>query len=846
MRQLSEYMAMKESLGIFDLCGQMVDIIYKRHVSKREIEAFLKLLAINLHLARIYVFKYDPLRNIYQRIYGYNDDNLEASDMQFAAVDAVTALLPLFNKDGVMLVDCNNPFFEDVDYTFLKGRGRFVLAYRIDGGSHLETFIGMDIPAANEQRLPLAKRALVSCGRVMKIFLQQEKVKERESAIEQVMRDVINQSNLMVFIVDEHHNLVYFKDNIHQATATFEPGETCHEQMMMLGLPCANCILKELRGKKKGFVQREIYSLRYHQWFLVTCSIIERSSRCLYLFTAVESTSNHLDKAAGNNYISPQNHVLSTGDICSTLEYATKSYIFYIDRKTGRFHCSDAMKGFIFSEGDECTVEMLINAIYPTDRSRLEQIIAGGIADNRYYSYDLRVKMSNGYYMKMLLRGREVPMKTGENIFWGALISASRILDIDELTQLRNDRAFYQSIKNNIAAHHPFSILSIDINNFSIINYERSRCFGDRVLVKFANYLMRQTKKYRAESYRLLGDSFAVIFYQDDFLSVERFYHNIGGWLKSVYNLSMKGYFCHYPDDTEEYEDMLHLLDYLKIITKKYRKSTLISYTPATKVEFNRYVMLQNMLRRSINEGFKGFYLVYQPYLNVQENRLIGAEALSRYRSMDGEEVRPDEFISIIEKLNLMCTFGRWVIQEAIKAACKFNELYKGFVININISHAQLEDKQLFSYIVETAQKEGLPLSCIELEFTEHFLSKEYEYINEKIGEIKKKGVKIAMDDFGTGYSSLGFLKSIDVDIVKIDKIFLKDFLQDDVKKFFLECIINLCRKMNRRTILEGVEQGNEYVEIRRLGIDMVQGYCYSRPCTKEAVIDFIRTKKNN
>lgn len=250
---------------------------------------------------------------------------------------------------------------------------------------------------------------------------------------------------------------------------------------------------------------------------------------------------------------------------------------------------------------------------------------------------------------------------------------------------------------------------------------------------------------------------------------------------------------------------------------------------------------MQKCLNEDAQAGFRGFSLHYQPYVDGQNNIMIGFEALARYRDAQGDNVSPEEFIGILEKMQLIVQFGRWVIDTALRDLHRFQHYDPHYIMNINIAHGQIQDSALFDYIMERAHVHHVAVSTIELEFTEHFFVHEYQQLKERADAFQEQGGLIAMDDFGIGYSSLGFLKNMHVDVVKVDKIFVRDILYDKVQAFFLEWIIKLCHKLHHRVIIEGIETEEEYNLVCKLGIDMVQGYYYSRPYCFEKIAEFVK-----
>lgn len=546
-----------------------------------------------------------------------------------------------------------------------------------------------------------------------------------------------------------------------------------------------------------------------------------------------------------------EEHIFPLNHLRTAIEYVTGAHVFLVDMEKRHILCSETFQKEYFQQftAGYYTLDNLYSIIYERDRdkaSHLFSTLLRGKAHKR--SIDIRLNTHHDEKLSWVsLRCKAVKSHRQETFLVCALIPSTQMPHIDELTQIKNAAAFSRVVKDYIHEKKSFALMLLNISNFSMINYQHSRHYGDTVLINFASYLSNLLSQDEAnQCFRTSGNTFALILRDSSPQNINIIYSSIKKHLHLMYNINAAFCSCNYPENASTLEELIQLSDYLLIQARRREINGIVSYDETTENSFSNYRLLQSNLRHSIDNNFRGFYLVYQPYINVQKNKLIGAEALARYTDEQGNAISPEKFIPIIENMKMMCEFGRWIVREAIKALQQFSAIFPDMVVNINISHEQLNDKHLFDYIMDTANEFGVDPSQIELEFTEHFLSKEYTYINSAIEKIHKKGVLIAMDDFGTGYSSLGFLKDINVDIVKIDKIFVKNFMNDEVKKFFLECIISLCKKLKRKTILEGIEHHDEYMAIRSLGIDMVQGYYYSRPRPFESIIDFIKNQHQN
>ncbi len=252
--------------------------------------------------------------------------------------------------------------------------------------------------------------------------------------------------------------------------------------------------------------------------------------------------------------------------------------------------------------------------------------------------------------------------------------------------------------------------------------------------------------------------------------------------------------------------------------------------------DLDRSSELEHALRHAINNNFDGFSLSYQPQINLQIRKIIGAEALLRWSYKD-ESIPPSEFISIAEKAGLIIELGNWVLREACKKALHWKAIdlfnKNAFKIGVNVSVLQLTDN-FPKFVLTTLEEIGLLPELLNIEITESS-----QISNQNIIEIlhclKAIGVSLSIDDFGTGFSCLSMLKSMPFDVIKIDKSFI-DGLDKGCESSLslIEAIVYLSRKHGMSTLAEGVESEDQCSMLTYNGCDAVQGHYYSRALSAE------------
>lgn len=243
-----------------------------------------------------------------------------------------------------------------------------------------------------------------------------------------------------------------------------------------------------------------------------------------------------------------------------------------------------------------------------------------------------------------------------------------------------------------------------------------------------------------------------------------------------------------------------------------------------------RRLELVELLRESMDRGFAGFSIHYQPQVDTQTGSLQGAEALARWHCSKYGDISPGEFIPLLEQSGMIMNMGRWIFCHAAAQCREWCRYMPDFQMSINLSYMQLSEDDVISYIEDTLKELGLPPSHVVMELTETYLATADEETLRMLNDMKAAGIRVAMDDFGVGYSSLFSLKTIPVDIEKIDRGFVKGITSDLFNATFIRSITEMCHDVGKQVCLEGVETGEEYLAVKELGMEYIQGFYFGRP----------------
>jgi len=253
-------------------------------------------------------------------------------------------------------------------------------------------------------------------------------------------------------------------------------------------------------------------------------------------------------------------------------------------------------------------------------------------------------------------------------------------------------------------------------------------------------------------------------------------------------------------------------------------------------------IMLANgEIKEVSKDKNKELFLSFQPQHLFESNKLVSAEVLLRWDSKEFGLVSPDEFIPIAEESGLIIEIGEWVFRQSCKAVRAFKGIYPELKhIAVNVSSEQFNSYDIISKFPAMVEEQGILTSDIEIELTERSVMEQTESGNNILLKLRSLGFKISVDDFGTGYSSMSYLKSLPIDVVKVDKSFIDGLPHDEGDTVIVKAILALIQNLGYETVAEGVEYKEQAKMLRELGCDIAQGYLFSKPLTYSDFIDYI------
>ncbi|NMG27563.1 bifunctional diguanylate cyclase/phosphodiesterase [Aromatoleum evansii] len=428
-----------------------------------------------------------------------------------------------------------------------------------------------------------------------------------------------------------------------------------------------------------------------------------------------------------------------------------------------------------------------------------------------------------------------------------------RQANYDPLTGLANRSLLQDRLERALAQGRrhgsKVGLVFLDLDGFKWINDSLGHDVGDQLLIDVANRLQRCVRNQDTVA-RLGGDEFTVVVNdlhdQRDLEDLRAISEKLVAVLREPFQLRNAPHYISgsvgitvFPDDGDDVQSLLRNADIAMYKAKQAGKNRAQFYAPHMQADALARIQLETDLRTALEQ--EQFVLHYQPIVAATSGRVVGAEALIRWNHPRRGMVAPGEFIQVAEDCGLIVPIGEWALREAVRQSCAWREAGQSPLrIAVNVSGVQFREPGL-PEIVRTLLPEGEGRAQLMLEITESVLMDGSEEAESRMREIRDYGIAYALDDFGTGFSSLSYLKRFPVDVVKIDRSFVRDCPDDHSDASLVEAIINMAHSLDLSVTAEGVESVEQRDFLRDLGCDFLQGYLIGKPLSPLEFAAFAR-----
>jgi diguanylate cyclase (GGDEF)-like protein/PAS domain S-box-containing protein len=439
----------------------------------------------------------------------------------------------------------------------------------------------------------------------------------------------------------------------------------------------------------------------------------------------------------------------------------------------------------------------------------------------------------------------------------------------DPLTGLPNRARFGEELDAAIARNQPLALLFLDLDLFKHVNDSLGHAAGDRLLQEVAGRFMRCVAAVGSPQdvlARMGGDEFTLLILPEGGRSAAEAAAAAAADLLAALEapITIEGQELHiaasvgisrFPEDGADAETLLKHADLAMYQAKSEGRGRWQLFTPAMTEAANERLALENSLRGAIERpgGRQGeMTLFYQPQVSLATGEILGVEALVRWRHPEWGMVSPARFIPLAEETGLIVPLGEWVLRQACRQAGAWAREGRPLRVSVNLSARQLGERGLVASVQAALDAAGLDPRRLDLELTESALIQNVHAQGDaaavRLAELRALGVRLSVDDFGTGYSSLSYLRRFPLDILKVDRSFVRGLAGPDAApdedahqdEAVVRAVIDMAHALSLEVIAEGVEREGQRRTLARLGCDQMQGFLFSPPIPPERLEAFL------
>lgn len=488
------------------------------------------------------------------------------------------------------------------------------------------------------------------------------------------------------------------------------------------------------------------------------------------------------------------------------------------------------------------TVVQTINVIYPLRKfsQKIENINLEHIEyrpETKEYGV---LRGINQIFTKLI---NNVYSKEQENKY--IIKKISSLAFIDQLTGLDNRHGSIKYFNEHFNNTSKVAVIFLDIDNFKLVNDTRGHYFGDLLIKNIGHRLVTSPIKNFHVS-RHQGDEFVLFIPYREHDDLEQAIETIK--LQFITPITIEDYTIHvecsmgvalYPQNGSSLEELLLKADMAMYEAKKIHEIKHVYFSDEMNNQLIRTKEIVNILNESIEHD--GFYMVYQPQIELTSQQFIGLEALLRLKHTD---ILPEEFIPIAEHHRLINKIGRIVIEKVIKQQRAWMMQKKEVVpVFVNFSGIQLQDQTIDNFIKEQLQLNKVDASLFGIELSETTLLTNKELAKKVLTKIKGLGIKIAIDDFGSGETGINYMTCFPIDIVKFEQSFSKQYLHQETINIY-QTFIKLTHDFGFTTLAEGIETEEEMRLLSTTGCHSVQGFYHHKPMSASDISKLLPTKE--
>lgn len=430
-------------------------------------------------------------------------------------------------------------------------------------------------------------------------------------------------------------------------------------------------------------------------------------------------------------------------------------------------------------------------------------------------------------------------------------LKLQRLANNDPLTGLANRTQFVallnQVIEEAGSSEERLALMFLDLDRFKSVNDSFGHSMGDALLIEAANRL--QSCLHADDLLcRFGGDEFVILLRNaDDINQINHLASQLLTEIENPFKLYGREFFIStsigiscWPEDCQDSEILIKNADLAMYHAKDQGRGNFQYYSAERNSEAMYHLRLESDLRKAIERN--EFQLYYQPQIDIlHDDQCIGMEALIRWKHPTEGYVRPDIFIQVAESCGLIIDIDTWVLKQACLDGARWYQHYdQEFKLSVNVSAVQFRQSGFIDSVKCALTETGFPPTSLCLEITEGVLMKEIHVATQHLSQLKALGVQVAIDDFGTGYSSLAYLRTFEVNTLKIDRSFLIDIADNQADQAIVSSIIELARNLKLQVVAEGIETKEQLEQVFSRGCYIIQGYYFAKPMPRSDFDTFL------
>ena len=406
----------------------------------------------------------------------------------------------------------------------------------------------------------------------------------------------------------------------------------------------------------------------------------------------------------------------------------------------------------------------------------------------------------------------------------------------DPLTGVANRRRLTDVVADAVAqaqrAGGSLALLVVDLDRFRHINDSLGHEMGDRVLLDVAQRIQGCLRQDDLLA-RLGGDQFAVVVVPADGVAAEATARRILNVVAqpcslegAQFTLTCSVGIAMAPAHGANADELVRHAEAAMRAVKAAGRANYRMHQTRAVPDRRSHMLLDHAMRQALVSG--RFRLHYQPQVSLVDGRILGAEALLRWRDPEMGEIPPGRFIPVAEESGFIVPIGDWVLSQAVRQIALWHSKGLHIPVAVNVSAVQFQQAHFVDRVASVVAVSGIPASLLELELTESILVHDADEALQRLHALARLGVRMSIDDFGTGYSSLAYLKRFPIDKLKIDRSFIMGLPQDESDAGIVRAILQMARALDMKVIAEGVETEAQRQFLHDAGCDQFQGYLFA------------------